>query len=303
MRRATIYLLGAALVVTLVGAQPAAAGTKQTEKVRSKSLSRWGSSDTTGLTYQKQTRRLLISDADVDETSTWRRRNFFISTLSGRLVRGRKLFTMEPEDLAWDGRHRNLYVTNDDTDIVYRVRGGRDRKFGTRDDKVVKLLDTHRFRPASFDPEGLAVRVGRRKVTLIVTDATNDMVYKVGRGRDRRFGTRDDTVRSFGMRRFGFSDTEDVWYDGKTGHLFVVTTHWDQNFSGPKHFIAEVTWKRGRLVNRINYPAGVRINASGIVIAPASRGRGRHFYLTDSGKRAEGNPGQNDGRLWELRIT
>jgi hypothetical protein len=299
MRRGTIFLLGAALVATLVGAQPALGADRNTATVKQTSLSGWPSSDTTGLTYQPRKRRLVISDADVDETSAWRRRNFFVSTLRGRLLRARKIFTMEPEDLAWDGRHKALYVTNDDPDIVYRLKAGRDGGFGTRDDRVKKVLDTHRFRPASFDPEGLAVRVGRRKITLIITDATNDRVYKVGRGRDRRFGTRDDVVRSFDMRRYNFSDTEDVWFDGRSGHLFVVSTHYAG--PGPRQFMAEVTWRTGALVNRYFYPQSIA--ASGVVIAPASRGRGRHFYVTDSGRRAENNPGQNDGKLWELRIA
>jgi len=38
---------------------------------------------------------------------------------------------------------------------------------------------------------------------LIVSDSTNRRVYKIQRGRDKRFGTRDDIVKSFGTHKYG----------------------------------------------------------------------------------------------------
>jgi hypothetical protein len=292
-------LFGALVVVIAAAALPAQAADKDAVLVRSKNLWRWAtpSPDATGLTYDPRTKRLMISDAEVDETPHWEGKNFFVTTRAGRLLSARRFFrfTREPEDLAWDAKRRVLYVTDDDSRVVYRVRRGPDGKVGTRDDRVSKVLFTDRFSPASLDPEGLALRQNRRGVTLIVTDATNDRVYKIGRGPNRRFGGGDDRITSFGMQQYGFTDTEDVHYDPVTKHLFVVSTH----ITG-QDFIAEMTWG-GQLVHRILFSREIR--ASGIVIAPGTDGARRHLYVLDSGVRHEVVPDENDAKLLEFRIV
>jgi hypothetical protein len=300
MRRSFHRCLFGALVVVLVAAAvPAQAADKDAVLVRSRDLWRWAtpSPDATGLTYDPKAKRMLISDAEVDETPRWEGKNFFITTRTGRLLAARRFFrfTREPEDLAWDAKRRVLYVTDDDSRVVYRVRRGPDGKIGTRDDLASKILFTDRFSPASLDPEGLALRQNPTGVTLIVTDATNDRVYKIGRGPDRRFGSGDDRIRSFGMQQYGFTDTEDVVYDPSTKHLFVVSTH----ITG-QDFIAEMTWG-GVLVNRILFASEIR--ASGIVMAPGTDGARRHLYVTDSGVRHEVVPDENDARLLEFRVV
>jgi hypothetical protein len=292
--RTVVAVLLAAIPV--LGATPARAADKDLVVVRSTNLSGWNppSPDPTGLAYNPKSKKLLISDAEVDERG--QRRNFFIATRAGRLLSARKLtkFTDEPEDLAWDGRHETLYVTDDDSKVIYRVRAGRDGKLGTRDDRGKALLHTDRF--GSTDPEGLALRFTRQGIVLVITDATDDRVYKVTRGRNRRFDDADDRVKSFGMRRYGFTDTEDAFFAVKSKHLFVVGSH----ITGPD-FIAEVTWKGGTLVNRLLFNQQVR--ASGIVLAPGTGGGGRRFYVTDSGVTPDVDPNENDGRLLQLRIA
>jgi DNA-binding beta-propeller fold protein YncE len=282
--------------IPVLGVSPAWAADKDLVVVRTKDVSTWNppSPDPTGLTYNPKSKKLLISDAEVDERG--QRRNFFVATRAGRLLSARKLtkVTDEPEDLAWNSRNNSLYVTDDDSKVVYRVRAGRDGKLGSRDDAFVKVVHTDRF--GSTDPEGLALRFTRLGIVLVITDATNDRVYKVTAGPNGRFDDADDRVKSFGMRRYGFSDTEDAFYDQRTGHLFVVGTH----ITGP-NFIAQVRWKGGALVNRLMFNSEVR--ASGIVIAPGTGGSGRRFYVTDSGVRPEVDPNENDGRLLQLRIA
>ena len=89
---------------------------------------------------------------------------------------------------------------------------------------------------------------------LIVSDSTNRRVYKIQRGRDRRFGTRDDIVKSFGTHKYGFTTAEDVAVRGK--HLFIVSSR--------QTFILETTLKGG-LVKKID------ISASGSSLPRASR--------------------------------
>ena len=282
------------VVCSLVpSAQSAAAATKASV-VRVTLTSSWPthSPDPMGLTYNPKTRKLLISDSEVDEIpSLWKGKNLFVAKRGGRLLATGtfKKFTHEPEDLAWDGKDQALFVTDDDLDRVFRVGRGKDKRLGTRDDVVITVLHTHRF--GSFDPEGLAWR-GGRKPMLIVSDSTNRRVYKIQRGRDRRFGTRDDIVKSFGTHKYGFTTAEDVAVRGK--HLFIVSSR--------QTFILETTLKGG-LVKKIDISGlGIK-SASGITFAPGTDGGRRRLYLTASGVDNNVNPNENDGRLYELKFV
>jgi hypothetical protein len=277
----------------LPSAQPAAAATKAS-LVKMTLTSSWAtrSPDPMGLTYNPRTRKLLISDSEVDEIpALWKGKNFFVAKRGGRLVATGtfKKFTVEPEDLAWDNKHQTLFVTDDDLDRVFRVGRGKDKKLGTRDDVVITVLHTHRF--GSFDPEGLAWR-GGRKPMLIVSDSTNRRVYKIKRGMDRRFGTRDDIVKSFGTHKYGFTTAEDVAVRGK--HLFIVSSR--------QTFILETTLKGG-LIQKIDISGlGIK-SASGITFAPGTDGGRSRLYLTASGVDNNVDPNENDGRLFELKFV
>ncbi|TMM22279.1 MAG: hypothetical protein E6F95_08470 [Actinobacteria bacterium] len=247
----------------LPGAQPAAAATKASV-VRVTLTSSWPthSPDPMGLTYDAKARKLLVSDSEVDEIpSLWKGKNLFVAKRGGRLLSTRtfKKFTREPEDLAWDGKHQVLFVTDDDLDRVFRV--------------------------------GLAWR-GGRKPLLIVSDSTNRRVYKIQRGRDRRFGTRDDIVKSFGTHQYGFTTAEDVAVRGK--HLFIVSSR--------QTFILETTLKGG-LVKKIDISGLGITSASGITFAPGTDGGRSRLYLTASGVDNNVDPNENDGRLFELRFV
>jgi uncharacterized protein YjiK len=246
-----------------------------------------------GITYDPRTKRLLISDSEVDEMpGLWKGRNLFVVRRKGNLLSSRSLkkFTVEPEDLALDNRHRSLFVTDDDLDRVFRDKAGKDGLFGTRDDVAVTVLHTRRF--GSFDPEGLTWLP--QKKMLIVSDSTTRRIYKIRRGKDRRFGTRDDVIRSFGTRRYGFTTAEDVAATRFTHHLLIVSSR--------QRFILETTMK-GALVREIDLTSvGVKA-ASGITFAPGTDGSKSRLYITDSGVDNEVNPGENDGRLFELKIV
>jgi len=251
-----------------------------------------------GITYDARTKRLLISDSEVDEMpALWKGRNLFVVKRKGNLVSSRTLkkFTVEPEDLAMDSRHRALYITDDDLDRVFKDKAGKDGAFGTRDDVVVTVLHTRRF--GSLDPEGLAWR-GGRKPMLVVTDSGDTgptslpRVYKILRGKDKRFGTRDDVIKSFGVHKYGFTNAEDVAIKGK--RLFIVSSR--------QHFILETTIK-GALVRKIDLTSVGLKAASGITFAPGTDGGKGRIYITDSGVDNNVNPGENDGRLFELKIV
>lgn len=293
MKRAIGLVLSVPLVASLLNTQPAHADHAAVVRVTLTSVWATPSPDPMGITYDPRTRRLLISDSEVDEIpSLWKGRDLFVVKRKGNLVSSRtfKKFTMEPEDLALDNRHRALYVTDDDLDRVFRDKPGKDGLFGTRDDVVVTVLRTHRF--GSFDPEGLTWLP--QKKMLIISDSTSHRIYKIRQGRDRRFGTRDDLIRSFGIHRYGFTTAEDVVVTPFTHHLMIVSSR--------QHFILETTMK-GALVRKIDLTAvGIKA-ASGITFAPGTDGSRRRLYITDSGVDNNVNPAENDGRVFELKIV
>lgn len=293
MKRALRTALFISVVCSLLPSTvPASAATKAS-LVRVTMTSSWPtkSPDPMGLTYNPRAKRLLISDAEVDEMpALWKGRNLFVAKRGGGLTSTGtfKKFTHEPEDLAWDNAHRVLYVTDDDLDRVFRVGRGKDKRLGTRDDVVATVLHTHRF--GSFDPEGLAWLGSKRM--LILSDSTSRRVYKIRPGKDLKFGTRDDTVRSFGTHKYGFTTAEDVAVRGK--HLFIVSSR--------QRFILETTMK-GALIQKIDLTGLGIVSASGITFAPGTDGGRSRLYLTASGVDNNVNPNENDGRLFELKFV
>lgn len=86
---------------------------------------------------------------------------------------------------------------------VYRFRA---------DGELVGTFKTTRF---SMEPAGLEVT----KKQLIVSDDDKDRVFFVRKGKDHKWGTKDDEVRSFKTRPFGSRDPEGIARGD--GFLFV----------------------------------------------------------------------------------
>jgi uncharacterized protein YjiK len=253
--------------------------------------------DPTGIAYNARARTFFISDAEVDETpSLWKKRNLFIVGRGGVLKAARRLKgTIEPEGIAWWGAKRFLFVADDDQDRILRYGRGRDGAIGTADDKVVKLINTRRW--GSMDPEGLTFVP--KGAVLIWVDASNQLVYKLRRGRDVKFGTADDRIARFGTKRFGFTEAESVAINTATNHLFIVNSN--------VNFIVETTFK-GAIVRKIFMPSGVcppACNLSGLTFAPGV-GSPRRLYLVDKGVDGDFNPDPsqvNDGQLYQIRFV
>jgi hypothetical protein len=254
--------------------------------------------DPTGIAYNARNGTFLITDAEVDETpSLWNNKNLFIVGRGGALKAARRLkMTTEPEGVAWWGAKGFLFVVDDDQDFILRYGRGRDGAIGTGDDKVVKLINTRRW--GSMDPEG--VTFVPRGTVLIWVDASNQKVYKLRRGRDRRFGTADDRMARFGTAKFGFTEAESVAINPATNHLFIVNSNVNE--------IVETTFK-GVLVRKIFMPSSVcppACNLSGLTFAPGTDGSPRRLYLTDKGIDGDFNPDPsqvNDGELYQIRFV
>jgi hypothetical protein len=260
------------------------------------------STDPTGLTYNAKAKRLLISDSEVDETPLWKGKNLFLATKAGALKATRRLTkaTVEPEGISWYPRAKSLFAVDDDKNAIFRFGPGRDGKIGTRDDKVRKVVDTPRF--GSKDAEGVTWHARRGKVDMLIwADARDTKIYELKRGRDHRFGTKDDVMkRHFAASSFGrrFNDPAGVYFDRKTGHLFTV--------SSKTHFVLETTLT-GQFVQWIKMPfcrddPDCR-GFTDLVFAPGTDGSTRRLYLTDKGVDNDVDPNENDGKLYEVELV
>jgi sugar lactone lactonase YvrE len=298
MRLRDRVLVGGAVLTGLASAASPVMAATEARVVRQTSTANWStpSSDPTGITYNSRNRELLISDAEVDENTLWRQRNLFRVGRKGGLLATRRVtkVSFEPEGIAWSSKERWLFVADDDRDAIFRMRPGRDGKIGTRDDLAGQLVNTRQF--GSFDPEGLAWRPSIKM--LLWVDATDGKVYKLRRGRDHRFGTRDDRVTTFGTFKWGFTDPEGVTFDGASDHLFLASSR--------NKFLIEATMG-GKLVRKIGMPwCGTGCNISDLVFAPGTVGSGRRLYLTDRGRDNDVFPNpadHNDGRLYQVRFV
>jgi hypothetical protein len=265
------------------------APTVTADLVRVVDTSAWAPSspDPTGLTYARDLGKLLVVDAEVDEKPGPKRRsNLFIATVRGTMLRSRSLIrsSAEPEDIAWRNRS-TVFLVDDNSKRVLRIRAGSDRKIGTPDDRRDVTLRTRSF--GSRDPEGLAWRPESR--SLVVSDQEGGRVFHVRPGRDRRLGTLDDRVRSFRTSSVGVVAPEGVEFDARTGHLLIVGA------SG--ELVAEATL-RGRLVRTIDISGAGIINASAITLVPPSEPGTTRIVVSDKGVDPDLDPQENDGRLF-----
>lgn len=264
------------------------------------------STDPTGLTYDPRSHKLWISDSEVDETALWKHRNLFLANRLGALQKTRRVdsASVEPEGISWYPRGKSLFVVDDDKDAIFRFGRGRDGKLGTGDDKVRKLVNTLRY--GSGDAEGVTWHSRRGKLDMLIwTDAGTTKIYEVKRGRDHRFGTKDDVMkRQFATSTFTgpgdrhFADPNGVYFDRKTSHLFTVDSK--------KHFVLETTLA-GAFVQTINMlfcrDDPVCRGFSDLVFAPGTDGSPRRLYLTDRGVDNDVDPNENDGRLYQVKLV
>ena len=294
----------------VAAAQPAGAATWAVEQVRKSSTATWPrpSPDPTGLTYDAQSKKLLVSDAEVDEGPLWRDRNLFVATRNGHLWAARKLVkaTHEPEGISWYGRRKVLFVADDDRTAILRFGRGPDRKIGTGDDTVLRLLETERW--GSFDPEGVTFRAEHGRVNMLIwADAgmgsgNANAIFKVKRGQDQRFGTEDDVMSTFSTSAppFGYTETAGVVYDPWRKSLLLVSSEQCPIFE---------TTLSGHVVRRIGTraicaPGTATIGFSDLVFAPGTDGSPRRLYLSDHGQDHDPfQPGDNDGRIYQVKIV
>lgn len=250
------------------------------------------SPDPSGIAYVAAADKLIVTDAEVDETPHWRGSTVWFTTLQAHPTSSWSTtrHSSEPTGVAVVGR-RTLFITDDDRDRVFRWRRGADKRWGTRDDKAVSF-STRPF--GSDDPEGLAV--GHR--SLFIIDGADAEVYRLRAGRNGRFDgvppEGDDRVSSFDTTDLGLRDPEGGVCDTATGDLYVISRR--------DPVIVRMTLA-GHLVESLDISSSGISRPSDITLAPASNGASAtHAYITDRGQDNTNDPDENDGRIFEFTL-
>ena len=291
MRRVLHAAIVAVLTAALVATGASAGGAVDVVRVTDTSTWNPPSPDPSGIAYDARSRRLLVVDGEVDEQPLFDGANMWLVTVGGDPTRdGLLKVTNEPTSVAFSGE-RTLWATDDARPRVLRYRWGRDRRWGTDDDRV-RFFFTEAF--GADDPEGLTFAAGR----MYLVDGTGTEVYVVRRGRNGRFdGVRpsgDDRVSHFDVSGFGLSDPEGVTYDPSTGHLFLVSRR--------DPVLVEIT-PAGNLVASYDLSTTRLLHPADLAFAPASDGSSSvHVYVVDRGRDNAGDPNENDGRIFELEL-
>ncbi|HEY7736858.1 MAG TPA: hypothetical protein VH813_08710 [Candidatus Limnocylindrales bacterium] len=251
------------------------------------------SSDPSGLAYLPGA-GILVSDAEIDETDRFAGANVYGATPAGTLSRTYLAsYTTEPAGLAVDPDTGRWFVSDDTGRRVFVVDPGPDGLSGTGDDDL-SSFDTSLF--GSYDPEGLAFGRG----TLFISDGLGAEVYRLLPGPNGVFdGTSpdgDDDISQFDTRSLGQPTPEGLEYAEDRGTLFVVSNDRRSN-------LLEVT-PEGRPLRVVDLSFLNALAPAGLAYGPGSTPGGpSSLYIADRGIDNSRDTGENDGRIYEVRIV
>ena len=252
------------------------------------------SPDSAGVVYLADRDLLMVSDSEVNETTLYAGRNLFaVVPATGATTNAGNntlAFSDEPTGVGYDPGSLHLFVSDDDDNEIFEVDAGGDGIYGNSDDTVTSI-DTAIL--GSQDSEDVAYGDN----TLYVVDGVDREVYVVGAGPNNIFdglpaNGGDDTASQFDVGQYGANDPEGIEYHAETDSLHIVDHKSD---------IIYETTTAGALIGTVDISAANPKVAAGVAVAPASDGSGaEHYYVVDRGVDNDGNPDENDGKMYEL---
>lgn len=262
--------------------------------VRAIDTSRWASPspDPSGIAYNSRTNRLIVVDGEVDETTHFEGVNGWETSLTGSVNRtfSTSAYSQEPAGAGMDVNGNRLFIADDDADLIHELNPGGDGQFGTGDDQRRSFSTTVL---GITDPSGLTFALGD---LFIVDDAATDVI-RLDPGPNGRFngGGDDRVVRRFDVGALGQAGPEGIEYDPHTNSLFIVSNRRTSD-------LLQVTLT-GVALQTIDLGA-VPIRApGGLTLGPRSNNAAaQSFYIADRGVDNVADPGENDGRIYEITV-
>jgi hypothetical protein len=306
MRRPLLLL--PALIAVLASAGTASARTTAPTAVVSATLVRtivtrgWGapdSPDPSDLAYDPGRDRLILVDGEVEETTGagWHNVNGWVLSRTGGVVstfNTTSRANKEPVGVAYNRDNGRLFVSNDAAAYVQedtpKVAG---RFFGAGD--TINRFSTKLGQLQSGDSEGLAYgRVGGVS-SLFIADGKGKRIWIVRPGANGRFeGGGDDVVTSFDVGGLGQPVPEDVEFDARDGTLWVISNR-------AKTKLLHVT-VGGQLIASVALTGVPLVHPGGLALAPSTSGGGTSAYIADRGIDNGHDAGENDGKIFEVRL-
>lgn len=256
--------------------------------------------DTSGIDYWPLTGRLLISDSEVDEMSKYfTGKNVYESTLSGSLVKtcsttnlSRSGFSNEPTGLAINPANNRIYFSDDDANKINEVSLGPDNTYCTSDDGVtsVNVGNVYNIQDAED------VAYGNNTLFIAGGDAAEVFIVPLG-GNGVLGGGDDGPMTHFDTASLGFRVLEGLGFNRDSGTLLLASA-----YSGNK-YIGETT-TTGKLLRAYDLSAYSITHREDVTFAPSSQNSSvKDFYISDRGVDNNTNSSENDGRVWEVKIT
>ncbi len=257
--------------------------------------------DPSGVEYWPLTGRLLISDSEVDEMSSYfTGKNVFDSTLSGALVSTCSTttqsrsggFSNEPTGVGINPNNNRVYFTDDDSNKLFEVSLGPDGTYCTADDVVVtvnvgSLYNIQDAEDVTFSNNSIFVAGG--------DDAE---VYRIPLGANGVLAGGDDgPVTHFDTAILGFSVLEGLGYNQANDTLLLISPK-----SG-NAYVGEAT-TTGTLLRAYDVSYLTIKHREDITVAPNSQNSAlQAFYIADRGVDNNTDSRENDGKVWEVNFS
>ena len=279
---------GAVLAALAGTAGEALAAPLKSSLVNTIHTSAWSppSPDPSGIAYDSLSKRLLVTDGEVEEMSIWRSANYYEASLAGALLRTASTtsFSDEPVGVTFSAAGK-VFISDDDQRRVFDIALGSNGSFDSGDGR--SYFSTSAF--GSRDPEGVTYdRAGNR---IFIADGEGREIYEVD-AIDAIFGNSNDVVRHFDTGALGVSDPETVEFNPASGTLFTIGKDGDK--------IVEVT-TGGTRVSEIDTAYLPLDKPAGLAYAPNSRDATKmSFYICDRKVDNNDQPSENDGAIYEV---
>ncbi len=262
------------------------------------------SPDSSGITYEATNGLLVISDGEVEELpALFTGENIFETDLSGNLVStattipfnstpsGR--FNSEPTGVTIDPVTGHFFFSDDDSQRVDVVMRSSTPPF---DYDLIRRFLTSDF--GSTDPEGITFAdLGAGQQALFIADGLGREIYRLDPGVNGVFDgippSGDDSVSNFDTTSQGLLDPEGIVYNDN-GFLYIT---------GNDNTVITEFKLSGSVVRTCDISAAAGIKPAGLTMAPGSQNAGvMNLYIVDRGVDNTADPGENDGRLFEMSI-
>jgi hypothetical protein len=267
--------------------------------IRTIETSLWAppSPDPSGVTYRPDTGELLVCDAEVEETvggiTHYQGVNVWTVTRTGAVTAtyttvGR---SNEPTGIAWDPAGGRLWYSDDVRGSIFEVDFGPDQDFDTPDDVTRELRNLDDAGCGDMEDVTYNSFDGHLYFTV---DSTH--MCKLNAGANGVFDglppQGDDAVTIVNVPNSPFLDPEGIVYDPFWNTLVIA----DRSTRD----LYEITPAGGFLRKiDVNFPGGTK--PAGVTIAPGTTNPMlRNYYVVDRKVDNDGQPDENDGRLFEI---